>query len=53
MNGDSKLDLLVSGQAGSAVGLYLGNGTGGFGAVMNQPTGLNPRSVTLGDVNAN
>ena len=51
LNGDGKLDLVVSSADDNSVNVRLGNGDGSFQPVVNYSTGPNPVVVTLGDFN--
>jgi hypothetical protein len=52
LDGDGKLDLLVSNSSSNNVGVLLGNGDGTFGAPLTYSTGGNaPLSVSIADVN--
>jgi uncharacterized membrane protein len=52
VNGDGRLDLLVTNLFSSTVGVLLGNGDGTFrSAVTYDSGGVNPFSVAVGDVN--
>src|SRR6266571_4219326 len=51
LNGDGKLDLVVSNFNANTVSVLLGNGAGGFGAKTDFTTGANPYSVAIGDLN--
>jgi FG-GAP-like repeat len=50
-NGDGKLDLAVTNGSSSNVSVFLGAGTGSFGAATNFAVGVTPRSVAVGDFN--
>ena len=54
LNGDNHTDIVIANNTltntGTAVGVYLGNGTGGFGAFQTFTTDIGPRSVDAGDV---
>ena len=51
MNGDGQLDFAVATTDSNTVSVLLGNGNGTFQDQQTFATGLNPRSVALGDVN--
>ena len=50
MNGDGKLDLVVTNQYGNCVDVLLGNGNGTFQAQQTFAAGFQPYSVVIGDV---
>jgi FG-GAP-like repeat/FG-GAP repeat len=50
-NGDGKLDLAVTNGNSSTVSVFLGTGTGSFGAATNFIVGTTPRSVAISDFN--
>ncbi|MDV3002734.1 MAG: hypothetical protein N5P05_004389 (plasmid) [Chroococcopsis gigantea SAG 12.99] len=51
MNGDSKLDILVTNQFDNTVSLLLGNGDGTFGGEREFLVGSRPRALFVGDFN--
>ncbi|MBI4468529.1 MAG: VCBS repeat-containing protein [Acidobacteria bacterium] len=52
-NRDGKLDLVVAvrGETTNEVGVFLGDGQGGFGQRTYFPVGLSPRKIAVGDFN--
>ena len=52
VNGDGKLDLLTTANAGNTVDVLLGNGDGTFQAAINNAVGTNPDQVIAVDLNA-
>jgi hypothetical protein len=50
-NGDGKLDLVVTNGNSGNVSVFLGTGTGTFGAATNFAVGVAPRSVAVADFN--
>ena len=50
-NGDGNLDLVVANSATNSVSVYLGNGSGGFGAKTDYGAGAAPYAVAIGDLN--
>ena len=51
VNADGILDSITANYGTSNVSVSLGNGSGGFQAAVNNPSGATPHSVALGDVN--
>jgi uncharacterized repeat protein (TIGR01451 family) len=51
LNGDSKIDLIISSYYNSKVSVMLGNGDGTFQAPANQISVYDPNSVSVGDFN--
>jgi len=51
LNGDGKLDLVVSNGMSQNVSVLLGDGLGGFGTATNYPTGVQPGAAVLADFN--
>lgn len=50
-NEDGKLDLAVVNRNNNNVSIFLGTGTGSFGAPTNFAVGVNPEELAVGDVN--
>ena len=51
-NGDGQSDIVVANFLSSNVGIFIGNGGGGFAAETTYPVGSNPSGVVIGDFNA-
>ncbi len=51
LDGDQKSDLVVTGYLGHNVSMFLGNGTGSFGAASSFPVGSYPEGIAVGDFN--
>jgi autotransporter passenger strand-loop-strand repeat protein len=51
INGDGKLDLVVTTRSNDTVSVLLGNGDGSFRAPIIYHTGFNPGSIAIADVN--
>lgn len=53
LNGDGELDALVANESNDSVSIFLGNGDGTFttGEGLGFATGMDPRSIALGDLN--
>ena len=51
LNGDGKLDLVVTNFRSNSVSILLGTGSGGFLPPANFPVGTGPESVAIGDLN--
>jgi hypothetical protein len=50
-NGDGHVDLAIADEGTNQVGVYLGRGDGTFGPATNYPTGAEPNSLNVGDLN--
>lgn len=50
-NGDSKLDIVLVASLGSVIGIWLGNGLGGFTPSIEIPVGTSPNSIEIADLN--
>jgi hypothetical protein len=50
-NGDGYPDIVVTNSGSNNVGLFLNNGSGGFGAETTYNTGFNPWAIAVGDFN--
>jgi subtilisin-like proprotein convertase family protein len=51
-NGDGKADLVEANQSTNTIGVSLGDGAGGFGALTTYATGSNPYAVAVGQFSA-
>jgi FG-GAP-like repeat/FG-GAP repeat len=51
LNGDGHLDVIVSDFVGGPVAVFLGNGDGSFGPILQFGGGQTPRSIAAGDLN--
>ncbi len=51
LNGDNTLDLVAANAAGNTVSVFIGTGSGSFGAATSYPVGLAPKHATLADFN--
>jgi hypothetical protein len=52
LNGDGKLDVILSDRNSLAVSVFLGTGTGVFGTPMDFNVGATPIAAAVGDFNA-
>ena len=50
-DGDGKLDLVVANGGADSVGIYLGNGSGGFDAPQSFTVGATPYGMVIKDIN--
>ena len=51
VNGDGKLDLVVTNLLGANISVLIGDGNGSFGTDQSFPVGLSPEALTTGDFN--
>jgi FG-GAP-like repeat/Abnormal spindle-like microcephaly-assoc'd, ASPM-SPD-2-Hydin len=51
LNGDGRLDLIVTNQTDNTISVFLGNPDGTFGAAVNYPAGFDPVAVITADFN--
>jgi hypothetical protein len=51
VDGDGKLDLVVANSGTDSVGIYLGNGSGGFDAAQTITVGSTPYALVIKDLN--